>query len=482
MKNVEELSNQDVLRIKKFVKENDMKKYITDFLDKRKKEKEFTPKQKYLPKIASGRNLCVQIISAKAFLGFLDPDPSSTITLDISVGGFRMKTKETDAVSDPLFDDAFQFDLFCTAEELVENGPGQICAIENNDEASTIYGIGTFEWRRNITSKSRYAVELIDRNGDVSGVVNIEICITPPYDDNVYYEPFTSNMNKTFSPIGQLRSPIIENPFMAFRFCSLFNIINRNDSENSPIFRPFLCIHSLLSTKSGTITEICALLCSFFSGFGMNAFICGKRVLTMTDNGGMIWNISNGKKEYIKTIPALPLIGCKFKYEPLVESPTFDIEDPRIWRKSELITQKFLPSLFQSYQISEDEIEQEVKNRVSLYRKELPTQFLPQIEKALRPLLFSYENSKLYDSADPWTPYINESIAKLIPKGTRIQLVPICIPSDNPSLIIRSIDQRAKSLLNDPRTDQFVLSLYIVQYPENINVTWLLFGSICKEM
>ena len=108
-----------------------------------------------------------------------------------------------------------------------------------------------------------------------------------------------------------------------------------------------------------------------------------------------------------------------------------------------------------------------------------PTRFNKEIETAMRPLLQTYESSKLNESCDLWTAPVNSAVRHLIPPKSTIKLAPLCVHSADPKSIFMALQTKASNLILSPQTDMFTLSLAIFPYAENLYITWALFGSIC---
>ena len=495
---VDELMPEDKLKIKSFFESIDQRKYVRDFIrskfgDKLSYGNKFVdiPKPVILQAPPDGSHAFdIKILSARAFLGFLNPDPQSKLVFDINIAGKRFRTKPTEAEADPLVTDKFSFNTLQPFEALSNNGIGQVCAVLIAGQRSTIYGTGTFEWRTTVCGPCTYAVELFDINGDSCGVLNmrVEVCPYLATQDEVE-KAITSGFKKT-SHICKLSSRYVPTPYHALRFCSLLcqgsltysasaKIVEDKDEENQAKIRRFFSLHSLLSTRSGTKKEISILLCSFLCGFGFEAFVIEPYyVITVQDEKCLLWDHTNGTIKPVEHIPTQTLIGFQKRLEPLVQKPTNDIHDPRYWREIELPKAVIPPPLTKCHQINEEALDQELKRRICLLRGKKATLFDKRLENALMPQLFSLESDKLNKGADVWCSDVKEATIHAMPPHSELRIAHFCINSCEPSAITTTLREKADQLLQATDNDLFALCFHVFPYAEDVVATWVFFAHV----
>jgi hypothetical protein len=126
-------------------------------------------------------------------------------------------------------------------------------------------------------------------------------------------------------------------------------------------------------------------------------------------------------------------------------------------------------------------VENEVKRRICEVRHTRQTRFDDRIAAAVRPLLYSYEASKLNESCDLWTPHVNTAIRHLIPSRSSIKVAPLCVHSVDGQHIFMALQKKASNYLHHPEAELFVVSLAVFPYAEDLSVCWCLFGVILPQ-
>jgi hypothetical protein len=202
-----------------------------------------------------------------------------------------------------------------------------------------------------------------------------------------------------------------------------------HEDQSKAIFSRGFCIHSLLASHRGSVLDICALLCSFFCGFGFVAYVCNSKVLTVQSDRATLWDPFLCQRQPVDVLPTTVLYGYGCRLEPLVENPSAVTSDPRVWKMFELPLPLSIPALIRCVKCDEIQIENEVKRRICERRHTRQTRFDKKIAAPMRRLLHSYEASKLNESCDVWTPHVNDAIRNLIPKGSSIKVAPVCVHS-----------------------------------------------------
>lgn len=503
-----DIDDSDRDRIKRFTSNTDMKKYVHDFLEKRMSAA-VPPKQRIihpepvveLPKMViqrpsppSGQILSITIVRASSFVEIMDADPSTRILLDFNIAGRRWRSTEVEADADPKFFEKFDLELSESLDELVHFGSGSIVAILIAGPNRCVYGSGSFEWRRALAGYTGQPVSLYDpRTGDPCGVVHVKMQMSPQLCSQAELENLLRQETPNASHICKLSSRLIPTPFHALRFSGLFSVnksryattgnvikdeIQEEEKEEDFAFTKGFSIHSLLASCEGSKPDICALLCSIFCGFGYESFVCGSKVLTVHEKYSTLWDPFKCEKINVETLPTVVMYGYKCRLEPLIENPPAITDDPRIWKRYQMPDPLSHPSLLRCDQIDEESIENEVKKMICAVRHTKSTTFNKEIEVAMRPLLQTYESSKLNESCDIWAPPVNDAVRHLIPSKSTIKLAPFCVHSAEAKGIFMALQKKASNIMLSPQTDQFTLSLAIFPYAENLYVTWILFGAI----
>jgi hypothetical protein len=121
------------------------------------------------------------------------------------------------------------------------------------------------------------------------------------------------------------------------------------------------------------------------------------------------------------------------------------------------------------------------KRRICELRHTRQTRFDERIAAAMRPLLHSYEASKLNESCDVWTPHVNDAIRNLIPKGSSINVAPVCVHSADGQSVFMALQIKGSAFLHHPEAELFVLSLSVFPYAEDLSVCWCLLGVILPK-
>ena len=495
-----QIDNSEKSRILAFSRQVDMHQYIKNFLNKQlsdgSSKRTIRPEPRVeLPKVvvsaqppSSERTLIISVVSARAFLGFLDPDPNTRIVLDIALAGHRFRTEEAKTEADPLIRDEISFPLPQSLEELISTGCGSISAVIIAGVQSAIYGTGEFEWRKALTGYLRVPVDLKSISGDSCGVIDLKVQVSPPLCNESQFGSALQSEPQRGSYLCPLFSRLIPTPFHALRFSHLFsetrskvsatgNIIESGETLNSGFTRLF-SLHSILASRSGSITDICGLLCSFFIGFGFEAYVCGSKVLTVDQKKALLWDPSNCKTEIITNLPTVTLYGYKCKLDPLVENPSVDVDDPRIWKKYIIQDPILYPVIIPCASVDEEAIENHVKRMVSSLRNIKRTNFCKNVEAAIRPLLFSNENSAINDSCDYWNSLVKTAVQESLPPRHTISVCSINVHSPDAQSLFMALQSKASKLIHSTETEDFALTIGIFPYAENLYSTWILFGAI----
>ena len=495
---VDDLGPQDKQKIKTFFESIDQKKYVRDFLrskfgNRLSYGEKFVeiPKPVILQAPPDGSHAIeIKILSARAFLGFLNPDPQSKIVFDINIAGKRFRTEPTEAEADPFVTDKFQFNTFQSFQTLAANGIGEVCAVLVAGPKATIYGTGVFEWRTAVCGPCNYAVELFDSNGDSCGVLNLRVEASPYLASQSEVEKAIASNYKKTSYICKLSSRFVPTPYHALRFCSLLcqgslsysasaKIVEDKDETMQAKIRKSFSLHSLLATRSGTKKEISILLCSFLCGFGLEAFVIEPyHVITVQNDQCLFWDHTTGTVKPMEHIPLQPLIGYQVRLEPITQKPSNDIHDPRYWRATELPRAAIPPPLTKCHQVDEDALENELKRRICMLRGNKTTLFDKRLENALRPQLFSMESDKLNKGADVWCLCVKEATINAIPQHSELRIAHFCVNSCEPSTITTTLREKAESLLQATDNDLFALVFHVFPYAEDVVATWVFFAHI----
>jgi hypothetical protein len=504
-----DIGDSDRDRIKRFTEHTDMKKYIHDFLAQRMSAAVPAPKAARpdprieVPTVTVPRPsppgeklLSVQIVRASSFVELMDPDPATRLLLDLSVAGRRWRTAPVEAEVDPAFSDCFTLELSESLDELIASGLGSVTAILIAGPNQCVYGSGLFDWRRCLSDKVGLPVSLSDpRTGDDCGVVHLRLTFSTPLCTQAELDGLIRSESSHGSHICRLSSRLIPTPFHALRFAGLFELSRRTfgatgnvivddappSSDEDATFTRGFSIHSILAGRSGSAADISALLCSIFCGFGFEAFVCGSKVLTVHEDRATLWDPIRCERLNVQNVPTTVLYGYKCKLEPIVENPSAVTSDPRIWKRFELPPPIATPSLLKCADLDEIEIENDVKRRISAVRNIHQTRFDDRIAAAMRPLLHSYEASKLNESCDLWTPHVNDAIRNLMPPKSTVKVAPLCVHSADPQSIFMALQKKAAALLQHPEAELFALSIAVFPYAENLYACWLLLGAILPQ-
>ncbi|KAH0793312.1 centrosomal protein [Histomonas meleagridis] len=501
------ISDTDRSRIRKFANNVDMKKYVHDFLAKRvpvtspnsnvSKPLPVTdvPKQhtKKRQTSSSLHTLTITIVRASSFIELMDAD-SSLLQLDINIAGHRFRSSKVNAEVDPLFSETFSIDLSQSIDELISYGPGSITAILISGKNCCSYGTGTFEWRMALSGYVGLPVTLSgSQTGDDNGIVHIKLEFDPISISPNDLQNILKNEGRRGSHICRLSSKLIPTPFHANRFAGLFSVSKRTfsatgnviaeeeDDNDETVFTRGFTIHSLLSSRCGSRGDICALLCSLFCGFGFESYVCANKVLTIHEKQNWLWDPFTCERTIAEILHTTILYGYKCKLEALVECPSADVNDPRIWKRYDVPSPISIPSLCPCEQIDEEEIENEVKRMISALRHTKKTIFNNQIAFAMRPLLYSYESSKLNESCDMWAPHANDAIRRLLPKNTSIKAIPICVHAKDAKSIFMALQAKSDDLMTSPNAEMFVVSIATFPYAEDLYASWIIFGAILPK-
>ncbi|EAX99237.1 hypothetical protein TVAG_296210 [Trichomonas vaginalis G3] len=501
LKSIDDISQDEKAKIKNFMLNTDMRQYVREFLAQRLGYKQGISKPSIeipqptilQPPPDGSHAFQITILSARSFLRFLNPDPSSKLVLDLNIAGRRFRTKPAEADADPLITDVIKFNTNQDFDTISKTGKATLCAVVLAGDASGVYASGSFEWRTALISPNNFAIQLYDPRGDADGVVNIRIEVSPSMctQDDID-DVFNSETQKNFSIIAPITSRLIPTPYHALRFCSLLTHGNfavsatakivpdqrEENNERECILRRSFSIHSLLASRSGTPQEICFLLCSLLCGFGMNAFVSGREVITFHEqNKAFSWDSITGKKVPILNLEPRIMIGLNTKLEPATQKLTTAIDDPRIWRRADLPHYAPPITLSQCNKIDIERIENELKRKICLERRQKVTSFDRNLENALRPLLFSSENQKLNNGNDSWKPHVQYSIAHLIPKFSTFRMETMCVGSVNENAIFFTIRDKWAEMLNS-NSEKFALVVGSFPYAEDVCATWVMLGNI----
>ena len=498
VRSVDDLSQNDKLKIKAFFDNVDQRKYVHDFLQSKlgnrvsfgKTKVEIPEPVLIQPPPDGSHAIEIKVLSTRALLGFLNPDPQSKIVFDIKIAGKRFRTEPVEAETDPFVTDTFKFNTFQSFDALQQTGIAEVTAVVIAGDLSSIYGSGTFEWRTSACGPATYAVELFDTNGDSCGVLNLRVAISPLLASQEEIEKSISANFKKTSHICKLTSRLIATPFHALRFCSLLvqgsfsvsasaKVLADDDEKNQTRIRRSFSLHSLLSTRSGTKKEISILLCSFLCGFGLEAFVIDPYyVVTIQDGKCILWDHTAGVRKTLDHLEPQVMIGYQKKLEPIVQKPSSNIHDPRIWRETELPASVIPPPIIACQKIDEDALEQELKRRICLLRGNKATMFDKRLENALRPQLFALESDKLNKGADAWCANVKDAIVNSIPPHSELRISQLCVNSAAPSAISTAIREKAEPLLQATDGELFALSFHVFPYAEDVVATWVLFAHI----
>lgn len=196
-----------------------------------------------------------------------------------------------------------------------------------------IYGFGNFDWSQAFGGSARFPVEIQTKFRDPVGLIDLSIEIDPPICYQDVADNFLQAEGKRATHITPLFVRDLPTPFHAFNFLQMFTISDLH-TDDLPAYN--FSLHCVLASRSGSLTEVNLLLCSFLCGFGYEAFICGDNVITIHTNHCIIYDLLNGKRSRSASILPSKLIGFRSIYEPVHESPSLNIHDPRDWRKLEL--------------------------------------------------------------------------------------------------------------------------------------------------
>lgn len=493
LRNVNDLSEYDIKRIRKFCENTDMKEYVRKFLSSRlsvnkaaKAKKQLPPPVKLDIPDDGSRNISIKIISARGFLGFVDPDPHSKVFLDINMAGKRFRTTTSEVGVDLYISSSFSYNSKVPIKKLVQTGYGEVCAVLVSGGYSCVYGTGSFEWRRALQETTLFPIELIDPNNDVCGLVSIQVVVTPTMDISDDLIEYIKNKPKKTSYITRISSRDIPTPYHALRFVSLLSNRSTKATMTAKVIKDQVKrkpreLHSILASRGGNTEEMCILLASFLCGFGFNAYIYGETVVTFTDQQIYSWDPIKGTVTPTAKLQPLELTGCEIKYQPLVQTPSVHLNDPRIWKKIILPKACIPVPLCPCDIVDIKEIEYEVKRKIVIARAEKKTYFDQEIEDALRPQLYAYENDMLNKTVDIWKVLVNESIKTLIPKRSAISAFPICIHSSDSSIIFYEIMEKSGNDIKSRDSELFFCTMAIFPYVENIYSTWVLYGYILDD-
>lgn len=488
------------LRIRDFAENTDMKKYVRDFLSTHmpdaQQTKRYIPRTKpvveELPKVTVQRPqhpnttpiLTIQNISLRSHL-LNEFDPSDKISLDINIAGHRFRTSEFEASSNVVFLDTFTLSLHEPTQIIINKGCGSVVAILRSGPNQEIIGSGNFEWREKLCGKTvkdgftqKKTVSLYHSLPHQCATVDLMISVNPPVCKADEVKAVIDKETTQGSQICELSSRIVPTPFHAFRLAGLLNNIYRDKPEDDDQFSPCFSIHNTLASRNGTGPDICAVLCSFFCGFGIESYVCGRTVVTIHEKYATVWDPFKGNRQNVEKLPTSMLFGYQCKLEPKIEDPPFQTNDPRFWKRTELPPPVSSPSVLPCDQINEDDVENDIKRMITAKRRNLVTKFNAQISSAMRPLLQTYELSKLNQSSDTWTSNVNDSVRYLMPKKSTIKVYPSCIHyTDNSSLFARLLE-KASDILLSPEASELTFSLAMFPYAENLYSCWCLLGAI----
>lgn len=502
-----DIGDSDRERIRRFVQQTDMRQYVHDFLASRMSAA--VPQRRVVrpePKIeaptvtiprpprTSGQTLSIQVVRASSFVELMDADPNSRLVLDLNVAGRRWRSGEVEADADPKFYDSFSVDLPESLEELVAYGAGSMSAILISGPNSCVYGSGIFDWRRALCGYVGLPVSLNDaRTGDACGVVHLKLQMEPALCTAAELEAMLKGETARASHICKLSSRLTPTPFHALRFAGLLsssrktfgatgNVVDAEaDPDEEAVFTRGFSVHSTLASRSGSSADICAVLCSLLCGFGFEAYVCGNKVLTIHDDRATLWDPFKCERANVERLPTTILYGYKCRLEPLVEDPAASIDDPRIWKRVELPPPLSTPSLLRCEERDEVKLEEDVKKMIMALRHTKQTKWDDRIAAAMRPLLYSYEASKLNESCDVWTPHVNDAVRHLIPPRSTIKAVPLCVHAADAKAVFMAIQTKASNVIQHPEAQTLVLSLALFPYAEDLFVTWLVFGAILPQ-
>jgi hypothetical protein len=500
-----DVADADRDRIRRFAEHTDMRKYVHDFIASRLSSADPPPRRVHpdprvetpvvtvpRPSASTGRSLTIQVVRACSFIELMDPDPAARLILDVNVAGNRWRTQPAEAEVDPSFYDTFTLELTAPVDELIASGAGSIVAVVVAGPAMCIYGTGFFDWRRALSGYAGLPVALSDpRTGDECGVVHLKLTCAPPLVGAAELEEMLRGEAPRASHICRMSSRLIPTPFHALRFAGLLGVGGRTvaatgnvvveDEEEEIVFSRGFSIHGVLAARAGSGADVCGLLCSLLCGFGFEAFVCGKKVLSVHPDRAILWDPFKCRREIIEKVQTTVLYGYCCRLEPIVEDPSAQTSDPRVWRRFELPPPLSTLSLMPCTEIDEIGIENDVRRRIVEVRHTKKTLFDDQIAAAMRPLLHSYEGSKLNESCDAWTPHVNDAIRHLIPPMCAIRVAPLCVHAVDGKSVFMALQAKGASFLRHPEAEVFIVSLALFPYAEDLAVCWCLFGVILPQ-
>lgn len=504
MRNVE---IDDKIRIKRYAENRDMQKYVHDFLvarmpENRKYRKTNHPEPPIkipkikIPQITSQNDFPTLTISysASTFINLMDADSKNKICLDFNVAGERWRSDEYDADENLEFSGKFEIKLIDTLPHLIGKGCGSIVAILKSGHNSCIYASGNFDWRKSLCGHYFQPITLESEPDSGDGcIISMTFDISSPLCSPEEFETAISKESFQASHICKLSSPLIQTPFHAFRFASLFFHSNRTYEMNGDVkvleidpkkdnkFSESFSIHNILASRYGTGPDICALLCSLFCGFGLESFVCGRTVVTIHQDHATIWDPFKGDRKNTETLPPLTLYGYRCQLEPKTDSPSYQTGRRSEWKLIEFPLPLTSPTILSCILIDDQLVEMEVKKLIISARGNLQTNFNNEIGNSLRPKLFSLESEKLNQRCDTWDSHVNDAISHLIPPKSSIKIVPLCIHSTDPRVIYQGLNQKASNIIHSRELNTFSFSLALFPYAEDLFICWCFLGALMSK-
>lgn len=460
---LDRLLNSGKLQIKmrKFLRE---KLEISDEIDLFSME---TPEAPVLEAPSDGSTrFIIDILSTRFFLDLLNPTGEDKILIDISMAGRRFRTKYVLTEADPGLEQTYIFNSYNNIDYFLNTGHGEVSAIIcNKNHETRVFGYGTFEWRRALAISCRFPIELKDCCNKRVGYVHLRVSVTPTLINEELLDTKLKQKHVLKSKIAKIYSRLLPTPVHALRFVSLIKTDTSRKEDN-------ICysLHSILSSNAATIPEKCILLTSFLLGYGFDAYMTHDKVYSLSESKIIQWDILNNTTEEIEYIDddVIELTGLEYK---LIRNQL----NPNEWKRKKYCEASTAPAIRPCDHIDEFSIENEVKKLISQHRIK-STKFYVEIENAIRPLIFSLENSKINNVPEIWSGSVNHVIRSLTPSKRKIILHNLNINFIIPIDIFNKLKETfPRSILE---SDILILSISIFPYAENIYSVWLIYGYV----